>query len=198
MSGVRLKGTKQGIVLIVDLNHSLSGLKSDLTALLKETSEYFNKNAVSLSFNETGELEDAFKIREIQKLVLDCGFIIDSKVNIIEEKIIQEKSRTKIIRSSLRAGNKFKFDGNIILFGDLNAGAKIEVTGSFICIGNVYGVVHAGQKSSEDGEYSNPCTIPDAIAKTFLIAPASSIPTKSSTISNLKKSLTKTSLTILF
>lgn len=152
--GVKLKGTKKGIVFIIDLAFNLSELKKSLASLLKETADYFNKNAVSLSFNETGELEDAFKIRELQKLVLDCGFIIDSNVNVIEEKVILEKSRTKIIRSSLRAGNKFKFDGNVILFGDLNAGAKIEITGSFVCIGAVYGIVHAGQRINDEGEYT--------------------------------------------
>lgn len=145
MSGVRLKGTKKGIIFLIDLKSPLSELKAGLSKLLIETSEYFKKKAVSLSFEETGELEDEFKIREIQRLVIESGFTIDCNVKIIENTIEKEVSKTKILRASLRAGNIFRYDGNLILFGDLHAGAKVVVTGSFICLGYVKGIIHAGQ-----------------------------------------------------
>lgn len=147
MSAVKIKGIggKQGLVFIVDLNKSIEDISKSLTLLLKETSEYFSKNAISLSFIETKEDDDFIKMREVQKIVVQNDFLISNNVEIIENTVVKEVAKTKIIRQSLRAGNKFTFDGNIVLFGDVNPGAKIEITGSFICIGSVLGVVHAGQ-----------------------------------------------------
>lgn len=155
MLGVKLKGTKQGIIFLIDLNTPLSELKEGLSKLLVETSEYFKRKAVSLSFEETGQLEDEFKIREIQKLVIDSGFMINCNVKMVENTVIKEVNKTKLLKTSLRAGNIFKFDGNIILFGDLHAGAKVVVTGSFICLGEVNGVVHAGQKRDDEEKYTS-------------------------------------------
>ena len=153
MSAVKIKGIggKQGLVFIVDLSKSIEDIRKSLTLLLKETSEYFSKNAISLSFIETKEDDDFIKMREVHKIVVENDFLIANNVEIVENAIVKEVAKTKIIRQSLRAGNKFTFDGNIVLFGDVNPGAKIEITGSFICIGNVLGVVHAGQsKCKED------------------------------------------------
>lgn len=153
MLGVRLKGTKQGIIFLVDLKTPLNELKDGLSKLLVETAEYFKRKTVSLSFEETGQLEDEFKMREIQKLVIDSGFMINCNVKMIENTVVKEVNKTKILKTSLRAGNIFKFDGNIILFGDLHAGAKVVVTGSFICLGEVNGVVYAGQKKEDEDKY---------------------------------------------
>lgn len=152
MSAVKIKGIggKQGLIFIVDLNNDIEDISKSLTRLLKETSEYFSKNAISLSFIETKTDEDFTKMREVQKIVVENDFLIANNVETVENTIVKEVAKTKIIRQSLRAGNKFTFDGNIVLFGDVNPGAKIEITGSFICIGNVLGVVHAGQSKNKE------------------------------------------------
>lgn len=153
MSGVRLKGTKQGIIFLINLESPLSELKAELSKLLVETAEYFKRKSVTLSFEETGELEDEFKIIELQKLVVESGFMIDCNVKIVESTVVKETNKTRVLRTSLRAGNVFKFDGNIVLFGDLHAGAKIVVTGSFVCVGDVKGVICAGQKRDGEEDY---------------------------------------------
>lgn len=155
MLGVKLKGTKQGIIFLIDLKTPLMELKEGMSKLLVETSEYFKRKAVSLSFEETGQLEDEFKIKEIQKLVLESGFMIDCNVKMVENTVVKEVNKTKILKTSLRAGNIFKFDGNIILFGDLHAGAKVVVTGSFICLGELKGIVYAGQKKDDEEQYNS-------------------------------------------
>ena len=157
MSTVKIKGIggKQGLVFIVDLNKDIEDISKSLTRLLKETSEYFSKNAISLSFIETHREDDFSKMRAVQKLILESGFLISSNVGVVENTIVKERSRTRILRKSLRAGNKFTFDGNIVLFGDVNPGAQVEITGSFVCIGSVFGVVHAGQSLGGDCEYED-------------------------------------------
>lgn len=47
---------------------------------------------------------------------------------------------------SLRNGQSLKFDGSIVLVGDVNAGAEVVATGNIIVIGKVRGLIHAGFK----------------------------------------------------
>ena len=152
MNGVKIKGSgKKGVIFSIDLSVPLEKIKDTLKSLLIETEEYFRCTGVSLSFQKTNDEEvDSFKIKEIQKIVVNSDFIINSEVEVKEVVTVKDKNKTAILRKSLRSGNKFTYDGTIILIGDLHAGAKIEVTGSFICVGEVNGIVHAGKH--KDGE----------------------------------------------
>ncbi len=51
----------------------------------------------------------------------------------------------KVMRT-LRAGNALDFEGDVVVFGDLNAGAEIKATGDIIVLGSLRGVAHAGFK----------------------------------------------------
>lgn len=48
------------------------------------------------------------------------------------------------LRRSLRSGQKEKFDGEVVLVGDVNQGAEILAGGDVIVVGTLRGVVHAG------------------------------------------------------
>jgi septum site-determining protein MinC len=48
------------------------------------------------------------------------------------------------VRRSLRSGQKEKFDGEVVLVGDVNQGAEILAGGDVIVVGTLRGVVHAG------------------------------------------------------
>lgn len=152
MSAVKIKGIggKQGLVFIIDLNKEIDEINKALLSLLKETSGFFSKNTINLSFIESHQDGDFEKMRQVQRLILDQGFLMSGNIDVVENTVVEEKSKTRIVRKSLRAGVKFTFDGTLVVFGDVNPGAYIEVTGSFICIGSVYGVVHAGQKLYEE------------------------------------------------
>jgi septum site-determining protein MinC len=56
-------------------------------------------------------------------------------------------SETMIIERSLRSGQSEKFDGNVVLIGQLNEGAEILAGGSVLILGRLKGCVHAGRKN---------------------------------------------------
>ena len=56
----------------------------------------------------------------------------------------------KIIYNSMRSGQRIDTDGDILLWGHLNAGAEICAGGSIIVAGKMHGVVHAGAYGRED------------------------------------------------
>ncbi len=50
------------------------------------------------------------------------------------------------INKTLRSGKRIEFPGNIVVMGDVNAGAEIIAEGNVIVWGRVRGMIHAGAK----------------------------------------------------
>ena len=48
------------------------------------------------------------------------------------------------IRKNVRSGQKISYDGTLIVFGDVNAGAELVATGHILVLGTLRGVAHAG------------------------------------------------------
>lgn len=52
-------------------------------------------------------------------------------------------------RRTLRSGQRLDFDGNVVIMGDVNAGAMITCTGDIIVLGALRGLAHAGAEGDE-------------------------------------------------
>lgn len=48
------------------------------------------------------------------------------------------------IRKNVRSGQKISYDGTLIVFGDVNAGAELVATGHILVLGTLRGLAHAG------------------------------------------------------
>lgn len=57
---------------------------------------------------------------------------------------------TLIVRKTVRSGQRVLFAGNVVVMGDVNAGAEIEAEGDVIVLGNLRGIVHAGCNGKND------------------------------------------------
>ena len=57
---------------------------------------------------------------------------------------------TLIIRKNIRSGQSIDFDGTLIIFGDVNAGAEIRATGHILVMGTMRGLAHAGFGNNEE------------------------------------------------
>lgn len=62
----------------------------------------------------------------------------------MSNEIQQFSADSLLIKKSLRSGQRIKFDGNIIIQGDVNPGAEVIADGNVIVLGTLWGVVHAG------------------------------------------------------
>ena len=61
-----------------------------------------------------------------------------------------EDYKTKIVKHSLRSGSCINYDGNILVIGDVNAGAELIASGSIIVLGMLRGFASAGAKGNRD------------------------------------------------
>lgn len=77
------------------------------------------------------------------------------------------------IRKNVRSGQKISFDGTLIVFGDVNAGAELVATGHILVLGTLRGVAHAGCQGDKDAiVYANQlCSLQLRIADMIARAP---------------------------
>ena len=51
---------------------------------------------------------------------------------------------------TVRSGTRIEYPGNVVVFGDVNAGAELVAEGSVIVWGRVRGMIHAGSKGDRN------------------------------------------------
>ncbi len=65
---------------------------------------------------------------------------------------ISPEQPTYYFSQTLRSGQSIKFDGNLIIIGDVNNGSEIAATGSILVWGELKGIAHAGAKGDTTAE----------------------------------------------
>ncbi|WP_457679385.1 septum site-determining protein MinC [Thermovibrio sp.] len=107
------------------------------------------------------EVEELSKFLSSQEGISFCGFKTDLKENrelcvslgipcdisTLELEKKGERSTTeevKIVKKTLRSGDKITSTGDIIIMGDVNPGAEVEAGGDVYILGSLRGFVRAG------------------------------------------------------
>ncbi len=57
---------------------------------------------------------------------------------------------TLLVRRNLRSGQQLRHYGNVVIIGDVNAGAEVIATGDIIVVGALRGLAHAGAVGNDD------------------------------------------------
>ncbi len=60
-----------------------------------------------------------------------------------------EKREITAVHKTIRSGQSYEIDGDMVLFGNLNSGAEIKATGNIVILGSNSGIVHAGADGDE-------------------------------------------------
>lgn len=154
-NAVIFKGTKDGIIVILDLSYSFNTIIKAIEKKFSEREEFFKGGKIkflpkigSLNENEKEKIRNLLK----NNFNIECDFIIREEIEkrqIYEEKKITNKEFL-IVRKILRSGQSLEFNGNVILIGDVNEGAEIKVGGSLFVFGILRGNVYAGLDSDKD------------------------------------------------
>jgi len=61
----------------------------------------------------------------------------------------EQGRRTLTVHKTLRSGAVVRFDGDVIVFGDVNPGANVIATGNVVVLGGLKGMAHAGALGDE-------------------------------------------------
>lgn len=113
----------------------------ELDAKSSGTKTRARKKAASENGQSTENLD--FKVEKSQ---------LSKKYSHTTKKLDLDKNEyeTRIIKSNLRSGTTIKYDGNIVVIGDVNAGAELTAKGSIIVLGTLRGLAMAGSDGDKD------------------------------------------------
>ena len=147
--GIKLKGEKDGLNLIINLKafNSLESLLETLRNKLKRGKKFYRGANVKVTVDT--KLLDNREMKKIKSLLSDeymineCSFL---DIKTTEKKVFSgvNEGRTKFVKKTIRSGQRFEYSGNLVIIGDINPGAEVYADGNIIVLGTIRGSVHAG------------------------------------------------------
>lgn len=160
-SSVVIKGTKSGIILVLDSTMDFESLKVQIADKFRQSSSFLGNASIALSF-EGRKLTD-----EEQRQILDI-IHDNSQLNVVcvvetdpvkgkmlerslEERLMElSKNTGQFYKGTLRSGQVLEFETSVIILGDVNPGAKIVSKGNIIVLGALKGNAYAGVAGNSD------------------------------------------------
>ena len=149
-SYVTIKGTKDGLVFNMDETCSYQDLILELTHKLENNYSQFLEGPIIRVTVRVGnryispeqEQEIRGHIRTRGNLVIDR---FESSV-VLKEEVEKAKlaANIQIINKTVRSGQVYQCEGNVLILGDVNPGGYIQASGSIYVIGALRGMAHAG------------------------------------------------------
>lgn len=158
-NSVVIKGNKYGIIVILDQNLSFEELKTEVAVKFRESSKFFGKSAMGVTFE--GRFLNNDEIKELLDIIA-----ANSEINVVcvvdndrereayfkksVEEHLNELSANdgQFYRGTLRSGQVIESESSIIILGDVNPGAKVVSSGNVIILGSLKGTVYAGVSGS--------------------------------------------------
>ncbi len=146
MSDIIFKGHKDRITIIFDGNKSFEKLQNDFEKKLELSQNFFSgvkKASIEFKGRELSDMQKSQMLDIISnKTGLEVSLFIPEKK--LDCTINPDELKTVFHKSSLRSGQFIHYNGNVIIFGDVNPGAEIIACGNVIVMGAIKGLVHAG------------------------------------------------------
>lgn len=149
-NNVSIRGTKEGLTLLLDDQCSFSELLIELEEKLSSKyPQVFNGPLVRAKVSVgnrylTNEQMETLKqiIHEKQKMIVDS--IESNVVSLAEAEEMKQQSQITTYTKVVRSGQVLKVKGDLLLLGDVNSGATVVASGNIYVLGVLRGIAHAG------------------------------------------------------
>lgn len=161
MSGdniVKFKGRRDGITVWLDKSAEFETLKSVLSTKVSEAKEFFGNTRAgivfegrSLSNEEENQMLRIIEERSSLKVsFINQGANIKKEPPVLLRDVDAHNNMTLYHKGSVRSGQSIRYEGSIVVTGDVNPGAEIIAWGNVIVLGSLKGLVHAGCKGNSE------------------------------------------------
>lgn len=173
---IAIKGVKDGLLIKLSATEEWLSITEELSSRIDEQADFYSGANVTVDIGSRPvpkyELRSLKALLERRKLTLTVvlsdsdttnksAIALDLRTetrNQIPGRTIQETVPTNseetgtngvMFRRTLRSGRTIHSDGHVVVFGDVNPGAKIIAAGDIIIWGRLRGTVHAGANGDE-------------------------------------------------
>lgn len=164
---VMIKGTKSGIILVLDEKTDWETLKKDIAQKFQTSSGFLGEAQKAIAFQgrqmTSEEQEEIIEIIQSNchlqiMCILDedpdteAAFVkaIENKIPTPQQLMQQDNNTGFFFKGNLRSGQVLDVETSIIILGDVNAGAKVISKGNVIILGALKGNVYAGSAGNVD------------------------------------------------
>ncbi|HPT69809.1 MAG TPA: septum site-determining protein MinC, partial [Syntrophomonas sp.] len=154
----------RGAELVINLKAwgSFADMKAELERNLTTIDNYLMGSMVSIDVGNKSITER--QLREMEDILLEHGFHMKELINGkeprsdpghlriyqgFEEAEDPVSNNTTLIYRSLRSGQKYRSEGNMVVLGDINPGAEVIAGGNILVMGALKGIAHAGAYGDE-------------------------------------------------
>ncbi|EIT85339.1 septum formation inhibitor [Fictibacillus macauensis ZFHKF-1] len=147
---VTIKGTKDGLVLLLDDLCAYSQLIEELNSKLSDAnSQLLNGPLFSVVVKTGNRYVTEEQRQQITAIIEQRDNLrikrLESNVMTVEEAEHLRKE-AQIVRASkiVRSGQVERVQGDLLLIGDVNPGGTVEATGNIFILGSLKGIAHSG------------------------------------------------------
>lgn len=150
---ILIRGNKDGLNIIIDMDKfkNCDYMLEELILRLSQGKKFYEGAVLTITI----QLRYINK-KEIAKLkgILFEEFLIKECIFKDKEEVVSKvfsgiyEGKTKFIRTTVRSGQIVKYQGNVVVVGDVNPGAEIHAAGNIIVLGSLKGNAHAGNNGN--------------------------------------------------
>ncbi len=156
MSAISIKGTRGGIALIVPAEISAEEAIEQLEERITAAPGLFDCDKVMVDFCGRLEVESLLAAVEERLREAGTGELVVTRDLLsprtepraasaaTENNYTAPGSSARLVKGTIRSGQKLSHSGDVIIMGDVNPGAEVIAKGNIIIFGSLRGVVHAG------------------------------------------------------
>lgn len=160
---IAFKGNREGLSIYLNADIDFVNLKDQLINKIESARLFFSGAKVISIQGKILSLEEKEEIKNI--ISSQYGMIMDERESSSENPMVHEVSpnmeddlaieiidegKTKFYRMTIRSGQIVRFDGNIVIIGDVNPGGEVIADGNIIVMGCLRGMAHAGAKGNDN------------------------------------------------
>lgn len=166
--GIMIKGNKDGLIAVVNTEkfHDFDSMVEALVEKLQRGKGFYKGFTIKINMDTSNitrrEREELRNLLFDEFKIMDC--IFENKQD-KKNKVFQGiyEGRTKFVRKTVRGGQCVRYVGNVVIVGDVNAGAEVYAGGNIMVLGTVRGHVHAGYSGNEKSIIGAFCMQPEII-----------------------------------
>jgi len=155
---ISIKGTRYGLVILLDADQEFNQLKLLLQNKLESAKGFFTgarfwfKQTLPVLTND--QQEELLNICTNNGLIPATG-VYDKEIEPLAKKAFQPGQRTGLtpeeenspcllVQQNIRSGQSITYNGHVTVLGDLHPGGGITAAGNILVMGSLRGVAHAG------------------------------------------------------
>lgn len=143
--GIAIKGEKDYLTIEIDGEVTEDDIES-FQIQLDRNKNFFKGGRILVRYGR--ESLPISLLNRITALLADVEDV--NIIGVFTQSVVQNESNAIVIKKTLRSGQSISYNGDVVIIGDVNAGAEVIAEGNVIVLGALRGLVHAGAMGNRE------------------------------------------------